>query len=181
MNPTGVIALHDKSFVLFISHERIQEAIRKVASQINEVYAGQSPLFIGVLNGSFMFAAGLMQEIQVDAEITFIRLSSYSGTQTTGKVREVMGLKESVAGRPLVIVEDIVDTGHTLDFLIDYLRNLQPASVAVATMLYKPKAYQGKYPVDFPGMEIGNEFVVGYGLDYEGKGRQLREIYILKE
>ncbi len=177
----GAIVLHDKKFVPHIPESVILKAIAEVAVQINRDYKDTSPLFLGVLNGCFMFAADLMKEINLDCEIAFVRLASYSGTSSTGQVKQLFGIDASVKGRHLIVVEDIVDSGHTLTYLLQQIKSFEPASLKIATMLFKPDAYKGNFPVDYVGLRTGNEFLVGYGLDYNGKGRQLRDIYILSE
>jgi len=174
------VTLHDKTFELFIAENAIQQSISALAVQINADYSGKNPLFLGILNGSFLFAADLFRQIEGNAEISFLKMASYQGTATTGKISELIGLNEDISERHVIIIEDIVDTGITLEKIIKDLIAKQPASIAIATLLFKPAAYQKKIPVNYVGMEVGNDFLVGYGLDYDGLGRNLKEIYKLK-
>ncbi|MCC9168855.1 hypoxanthine phosphoribosyltransferase [Pontibacter harenae] len=171
------ITLHDCDFSTYISEEEIIARINILAEQINQDYAEKAPLFLAVLNGSFMFAADLMKRVAIPCEISFIRLSSYQDMQTTGHVKEVLGLKEEVQNRHVVVLEDIVDTGHTVKALLDQLNERGPASVEVATLLMKPESLQHPLHVKYVAQSIPNDFVVGYGLDYNGHGRNLRDIY----
>ncbi len=174
-----VIQIHDKQFALSITADVIQEAVKKVGNDINRDLGGTNPLFICVLNGAFMFAGDLMKTVNFPCEITFIKLSSYEGIYTTGAVKEVIGLNESVVGRNVVIVEDIVDTGITMEKIIHSLEAKGAKSIKVVTFLQKPDALQRDIKVDYVVMKIPNEFIVGYGLDYDGYGRNLRELYTL--
>ena len=171
------ITIRDKQFRLSIESEKIQEAVKNVAEAINRDLAGKDPLFICVLNGAFMFAADLMKTVNIPCEITFIKLSSYEGLYTTGSVKEVIGLNESVVGRTIVVVEDIVDTGITMDKILASLAAKGAKEVRVATFLQKPDALQKDITVDYVAMKIPNDFIVGYGLDYDGYGRNLKDIY----
>ncbi len=174
---TKTVKFHDKEFKIFISANEIDSAISKVARTINKDYEGKNPLFIIVLNGAFMFASDMLKKITIDCEITFVKLSSYVGTKTTHSVRELIGLDESLAGRNVIIVEDIIDTGITMANTIPKLQHLDAKDVKIATLLFKPKAFQKDFSIDYIGMEIGNDFIVGYGLDYDGLGRNLADIY----
>lgn len=171
------VTLHDKQFSLYIPERKILNRIEIIAARISHDYRGKCPIFLSVLNGSFMFASDLMKEISIDCEIAFVRLASYENMQTTGKVKELMGLKEDISGRHVVVVEDIVDTGHTIAGLLPQLREKGAASVEVATLLIKPESLQHNLSIKYPAMSIPNDFVVGYGLDYNGLGRNLRDIY----
>ncbi len=171
------IQIHDKKFSLSIKEEEIQAAVRRVGEAINRDLAETNPLFICVLNGAFMFAGDLMKIVNFPCEITFVKLSSYEGIYTTGNVKEVIGLNESVVGRNVVVVEDIVDTGITMEKIISSLNAKGAKSIRVATFLQKPEALQRNITVDYVAMKIPNEFIVGYGLDYDGYGRNLKEIY----
>lgn len=171
------IKVHDKEFEIYIPQDQIERSIRKVADQINRDYAGKNPLFLIVLNGAFMFAAELFKHVEIECEISFVKLSSYSGTASTSVVRELIGLDHSVAGRNVVLVEDIIDTGLTMLFTIDKMKKLQAHDVKIATMLYKPKAFQYSFPIDYVCMEIPNDFIIGYGLDYNEHARNLPDIY----
>ena len=174
------VTLHDKSFDIFISEQTIQESIAVVAQQINADYHGKNPLFIGILHGSFLFVADLFRLIEGQAEISFLKMSSYEGTSSTGRINELIGLNQDISGRHVIIVEDIVDTGMTLEKIIHDLQQKGPASLAVATLLFKPAAYQKTTPVNYVGIKVANDFLVGYGLDYDGLGRNLKAIYKLK-
>ncbi|RUA29685.1 MAG: hypoxanthine phosphoribosyltransferase [Bacteroidetes bacterium] len=171
------IQLKDKRFAIEISGEEILKQVRRVANEINKDLEGKKPLFLVVLNGAFMFASDLMKNIAIDCEISFVKLSSYQGTQSTEKVKELIGLNEDLQGRTVVIVEDIVDTGITMEGIIADLHKKRVAETRVATLLFKPQAFQKSYKVDYIGMEIPNDFIVGYGLDYDGLGRNFEDIY----
>lgn len=174
------VTIKDKEFSVSISAEKIQEAVANVAEQINWDLAGKDPLFLVVLNGAFMFAADLMRHVTIPCEITFIKLSSYEGTQSTGVVKEIFGLNESVAGRTVVVVEDIVDTGITMERIVTSLREKGAFDIRVATFFLKPDSLKRDVPLNYVALKIPNQFVVGYGLDYDGYGRNLKEIYTLQ-
>ncbi len=174
------VQLKDKTFVLSIPSEKIQEEVKRVAEQINRDLDGENPIFICVLNGAFMFAADLMKHVNITCEITFVKLSSYEGIFSTGKVKEVLGLSEDVEGRTIVIIEDIIDTGLTMSKIVDSLHRFHPKQIKVASFLQKPDALQTEVPLDYIAIQIPNEFIVGYGLDYDGLGRNLADIYTLK-
>lgn len=171
------IQIKDKTFALSIPESEILAAVKKVAEQINADLAGTNPLFICVLNGAFMFASDLMKEINFPCEITFIKLSSYQGLYTSGNVKEIIGLNESVVDRNVVVVEDIVDTGITMERILESLLAKGAKSINVATFLQKPDALQRDIKIDYIAMQIPNDFIVGYGLDYDGYGRNLKNIY----
>jgi hypoxanthine phosphoribosyltransferase len=171
------ITLADKTFRLYISEAQIQEAVNQIAIRINHDYTGKCPLLIPVLNGSFMFASDLMKQLTCACEVTFIKASSYHGTSTKGEITTLIGINENLSGKDVIIIEDIIDTGHTLSGIIPAIQNLLPASVRVATLLSKPSALQTAITTDYTGIEIANAFIVGYGLDYNGLGRNLKEIY----
>ncbi|GGF20377.1 hypoxanthine phosphoribosyltransferase [Hymenobacter cavernae] len=175
--PLSTISLHDKQFTPYLPAARIAEAVRNIATRLNQDYAGQQPLFVVVLNGSFMFAADLMKEMSIDCEVAFIRVASYQGTTSTGEVKEILGLQEEVANRHLIIVEDIVDTGHTMRELLEQLTARKPASLEVATLFTKPECLQHQLELRYVGIELPNEFIVGYGLDYDGLGRNYPDVY----
>jgi hypoxanthine phosphoribosyltransferase len=175
--PQATISLHNKAFAPYLSEDQLAATVREMAKQINRDYADKTPLFIAVLNGSFMFAADLLKEVSVDCEVAFIRVASYQGTSSTGEVKEILGLQEDVQGRHVVILEDIVDTGHTMKALLEQLQAKQPASLEVATFLIKPDCLQHPLAIKYQGLAIPNEFVVGYGLDYDGLGRNYRDLY----
>ena len=170
----------DKTFVPFLSEIIIQEKIKELATTINTDYEGKKPLFVAILNGSFMFAADLFKSVTIDAEICFIKLASYKGTQSTGYVITAIGLDSNINDRHIIVVEDIIDTGKTLHTFLPQLTNQQPASLKIATLLHKPEATQFDIQIDYCCFSIPNKFVLGYGLDYDGFGRNTREIYQLK-
>ncbi|MBL7771257.1 MAG: hypoxanthine phosphoribosyltransferase [Chitinophagaceae bacterium] len=173
------IQVLDKTFVPFLTSEMIQDKIEQLAMQISADYLGRNPLFIGILNGSFMFASDLYKRISTPSTISFIKLASYKGTTSTGTVITAIGLEEDLSGRDVVLIEDIVDTGKTLSAFIPSLQKMSPASIKICTLLQKPEALQHELQVDYVGFEIPNKFVVGYGLDYDGYGRNSQEIYQL--
>jgi len=176
-----IITFKDKSFKPFIAKTKLKEAVEQVATKINADYKGKTPLFIGVLNGSFMFVADLLKAIDLQCKISFVKLASYQGTSTTGKVNELIGLSENLKGEDVILVEDIVDTGNTLEKLYEILKEKEVNSIKIATLLYKPTAYKKAHNIDYVGIEIPNAFVVGYGLDYDGLGRNLSSIYVLND
>jgi hypoxanthine phosphoribosyltransferase len=171
------IKVLDKSFVPFISRDDIELAVRKVAVSISQDMAGKNPLFLVILNGSFVFAADLLRQLDFPLEVSFVKLSSYSGTRSTNTVRELVGLDKGLQGRHVVIVEDIIDTGVTMSYTLEKLRKLGVEDVRLATLLFKPDAFKKDYPIDYIGIEIPNGFIVGYGLDYDGYGRNLPDIW----
>ena len=171
----------DKEFGLYIPQEEIESHIQEVADQINRDMDGKTPLFLVVLNGAFMFASELFKRLTIPCEISFVKLSSYAGTATTNVVRELIGLDHPLDGRHVVIVEDIVDTGHTMKYTIQKLKDLKATDVRIATLFFKPENFQYDYPINYKGMNIGNEFIVGYGLDYDQQGRNLPDIYKIIE
>lgn len=175
------IKIHDRYFETSITHEEIVEAVKRVAAEINRDYAGKRPLLLGVLNGCFMFVAELMRNLEIECEISFVKLSSYQGTTTTGVVREVLGLTESLAGRDVIIVEDIVDTGYTMQRMIESLGTRNPASVQIASLFLKPARLQVPVNVKYSAFTIPDRFIVGYGLDYDGLGRNLPDVYDVVE
>lgn len=177
----SIIRLHDKEFKPHILQSEIDAAISRVAANLNSDYKGKKPLFVGVLNGSFLFVADLLRKIELECEVSFVKLTSYEGTTTTGQVKELVGLNEIIEGREVILLEDIVDTGITLENLYQSLEGLGASSIKVATLLFKPNAYTKSYPIDYAALEVGNEFLVGYGLDYDGLGRNLKDIYIITE
>lgn len=171
------IKLHDKSFSLFIRQRELQKAIKDVAKKVNDELSGEKPLFLGILNGSFMFASDLFKHFKFDCEISFIKVASYDGTTSTGVVKELIGLSESVKGRTIVIIEDMVDTGNTIENIINTLEKQNPKQIKVATLLLKPEVYKKDIIIDYVAMEVKNDFLVGYGLDYNGLGRNSQNIY----
>lgn len=174
------ILIHDKVFTPFIKAEKIRHRVSQLAARISAEYADKKPLMLGILNGSFIFAADLFRDLTIEAEISFIKLASYKGTSSSGHVITAIGMEENIAGRHIIIVEDIVDTGRTLSSFLPEIRLRQPASVRIAAFLTKPQALQFDLKTDYTGFEIENKFVVGYGLDYDGLGRNLPDLYIVK-
>ena len=179
MSNKTTIRVKDKTFAISIPEAEIQQRVKAVAARINEDYKGQSPIFLAVLNGSFIFAADLLREISLPCEISFVKLASYQGTQTTGAIRELIGLNVDITGRPVIVVEDIVDTGVTMAHMLETLKKQNPASVDVCTLLLKPDKLQAQLDIRYCCLEIPNDFIVGYGLDYDGLGRNTRDIYTL--
>jgi hypoxanthine phosphoribosyltransferase len=173
----AVIKVHDKSFETYLSEETIQQRVKEMAADINRDYEGKRPLFIAILNGSFMFAADLFKRLTIPAELCFIKLASYKGMKSSGKVVTSIGLEEDIFGKEVIIVEDIVDTGKTLHRFLPKLFHQQPHSLKIATLLHKSEATEYSLKLDYIGFDIPNKFVVGYGLDYDGLGRNLKEIY----
>jgi hypoxanthine phosphoribosyltransferase len=174
------IQLWDKEFEISYPYEEIQAAIRKMAVQMKADLAGKNTLFVCILNGSFMFAADLMKELELnDAEITFLKLASYSGTSSSGDIKELIGLNENIQGRTVVVLEDIVDTGHTIADVITQLTKKGAREVKIATLLFKPDAMKVNVHLNYVGLVIPNDFIVGYGLDYDRRGRNLKDIYTL--
>ena len=170
------VKLHDKYFSPFISASKIAERVAEMGKEITENYHGKRPILLSVLNGSFIFAADLARAIETDCEITFVKLTSYKGTATTGNVQTVLGLDMDLRGRHIIIVEDIVDTGNTLHKFLQGLQAREPASIAIATCFFKPDALQHPLSIDYLGFSIPDKFIVGYGLDYDGLGRNLRNV-----
>lgn len=177
----SIVKIKDKTFRTFIPEDQIAERVKAVAERINEDLADKNPLFLAVLNGSFIFAADLMRYITIPCEISFVKLASYQGTTSTGVIKEVIGLNEDLSGRTVVILEDIVDTGFTIKRMIETLGTRGPESVHVCTLLLKPGKLQVPLNIEYAAMEIPNDFIVGYGLDYDQQGRNLRDIYTLVE
>ena len=177
----SIVKIKDKTFRTFIPEDQIAERVKAVAERINKDLADKNPLFLAVLNGSFIFAADLMRNITIPCEISFVKLASYQGTTSTGVIKEVIGLNEELAGRTVVILEDIVDTGFTIKRMIETLGTRGPEAVHVCRLLLKPGKLQVPLNVEYVAMEIPNDFIVGYGLDYDQQGRNLRDIYTLVE
>ena len=177
----SVVKIHDREFVKSISREEIAAQVKRVAERINKDYAGKRPLLLGVLNGCFMFVSDLMKELEIECEISFVKFSSYQGTDTTGAVNQVMGLNESIEGRDVIIVEDIVDTGLTMHNMLQTLAESKPASLAIASLFLKPARLRVPVEVKYSAFEIPDRFIVGYGLDYDGLGRNLPDVYEVKE
>jgi hypoxanthine phosphoribosyltransferase len=177
----SVIQVKDKKFIPYLTAAQVDEQIKRLGKELNNDYEGKNPLFIAILNGSFMFASDLFKELAVGAEICFIKLASYKGTRSTGHVITSIGLDEKLKGRHVVILEDIVDTGKTLNEFLPQLRDQQPASLKIAALLHKPEALKHPITIDYLGFNVPDKFLLGFGLDYDGLGRNLKEIYQLTE
>jgi len=175
----GETVILDKKFRELISGEAISKRIGEMADQINHDYKGKDIVFLGILNGAFLFAADLFKKIDLKARISFVKLASYQGTRSSGAVKELIGWNEDIKGMEVIVLEDIVDTGHTLELIVGELKIRKVSGVKIATLLFKPDAYKKKIPVDYVGFRIPNDFVVGYGLDYDGYGRNLPSVYTL--
>ncbi|TMI73261.1 MAG: hypoxanthine phosphoribosyltransferase [Bacteroidetes bacterium] len=175
----AAIKVHDKSFGIYLSEEKILQRVKEIATTISKDYAGRRPLFIAILNGSFMFAADLFKHLTIEAELCFIKLASYKGLKSSGNVVTSIGLEDDLFGKEVIIVEDIVDTGKTLHNFLPKLHHQQPKSLKIATLLHKSEATEYPLELNYVGFDIPNKFVVGYGLDYDGLGRNLKEIYQL--
>ena len=173
----GVVKIKDKTFKTSIPEAEILKKVQVVADRINKDYEGKTPVFLAVLNGSFIFAADLMRMITVPSEISFVKLASYQGITSTGVIKEVIGLNEDIAGRTIVIVEDIVDTGLTMQRLLETLGTRNPEAIHIASLLVKPEKLKVNLNIEYVAMEIPNDFIVGYGLDYDGFGRNYPDIY----
>lgn len=174
------VEIKDKVFELFIEESEILAAVDKIAARMNKDLEGKDPLFIAVLNGSFMFASELMKRISIPCEISFVRMASYQGSKSTGTIKEIYGLQEDIEGRTVVVIEDIVDTGHTMSMIQEQLECDNPKEIKIATLLFKPNALTQKVNLDYVAMEIPNDFIVGFGLDYDGYGRNLPHIYKIR-
>jgi len=176
-NAASIMQIRDLQFNIFITKSKVQQQIRSLANQINIDFAGRSPVFLPILNGSFMFAADLMKHISVPCKVSFVKVSSYAGKTSTGQLKTLIGLEESLFNQDVIVVEDIVDSGLTLEKIVQDLKGLGTKSVAVVALLRKQEARQKMIEVQYTGFEIENEFVLGYGLDYDGLGRNLEDIY----
>ncbi|EFB33034.1 hypoxanthine phosphoribosyltransferase [Segatella oris] len=175
----SIVKIKDLTFKTFIPESEIQQRVKAVAEKINKDLDGKNPLLLAVLNGSFVFAADLIRNITIPCEISFVKLASYQGTTSTGKIKEVIGLNEDLTGRTVVIVEDIVDTGFTMKRMIETLGTRHPESIHICSLLVKPDKLQVPLDIEYAAIEIPNDFIVGYGLDYDQQGRQLRDIYTI--
>ena len=171
------IKIKDKQFEPFITEEDLLDSISKIADQLNEEYRDKSPVFVCILTGAFMFAAEILKRFKWDCEVTFMRLKSYDGTESKGEVRELQGFVEKLEGREIIVLEDIIETGKTMTHLLEKMKNQNPASIRIASLFFKPHALQKEVHPDYVAFEIGNDFIVGFGLDYDGYGRNLRQIY----
>ena len=177
----SIVKIKDKTFETFIPESEIQQRVKAVAEKLNRDMADKNPLFLAVLNGSFVFAADLMRYITIPSEISLVKLASYQGTASTGEVKEIFGVTEELHGRHVVIVEDIVDTGLTMKRMLESLGTREPASLHICSLLVKPDKLQVPLNIEYAAMEIPNDFIVGYGLDYDQQGRNLRDIYKITE
>ena len=175
------IKLHDKQFKVMIPATEIDQAVQRVADKLNEHYAGKTPIFLGVLSGAFLFLSDLVRKTTFDSQLAFVKISSYEGIQSTGVVKQQFGVDFDIEGRDIIIVEDIVETGHSMNYLLDHLKAKNPRSIAICTLFFKPEKFLYEYPIDYVAMPIGNEFIVGYGLDYDQLGRNLKQIYVIDE
>ena len=174
-----IVKIKDKLFKISIPESEIKARIKTVAQQISKDLEGKNPLFLGVLNGSFIFAADLMREMTIPCEISFVKLASYQGTTSTGTIREVLGINENLSGRTVVIVEDIVESGRTMKRMIESLGTRNPASVHICTLFFKPTKLEEDLTLDYVVFRIPDDFIVGYGLDYDQQGRELKDIYTI--
>lgn len=174
-----IVQVDDKHFKLFIPEEKIQKEVTRIAREMNRELAHKDPIFLGILDGAFMFASDLYKQLSFPCQITFLKLASYSGTKSTGTVKQLIGINLDLKDRVVVVLEDIVDTGVTLETIIRQLSGYQPEEIRVATFLHKPDATIREVKLDYVGMEIPNDFILGYGLDYDGYGRNFKEIYQL--
>ena len=173
------IKILDKEFEVSIKENEIQAAVAKIAVRLNNELKGKEVIFIGILNGSFMFASDLFKQITLDCRITFVKVASYQGTISSGTVKSLIGINENIKGKVVVVLEDIIDSGETLENIICQLKGYEPEQILIATFLFKPNAFKKKFKIDYIAIEIPNDFIVGYGLDYDGFGRNLPEIYTL--
>ncbi len=173
------VTVKDKTFAISIPADQLDVAVKNVAKKVNNELNGKDPLFLVVLNGAFMFASDLVKKVEVPCEISFVKVASYEGTSSTNKMKNLIGLNEDIKGRTVVVVEDIVDSGYTMEQIIGILNGLGAGDVRIATLFFKPDSFKCDYHVDYIGMEIPNDFIVGYGLDYDGYGRNLPHIYSL--
>jgi len=175
------IKVIDKYFEPFIGSDKIKEIVEKMAIQLNNDLKNKDVIFLGILNGSFMFASDLYKQIDLPSQISFLKLASYQGTSTSGNVKRLIGINEDLIGKTVVVLEDIVDTGITIENIIKQLKGYEPADIRIATFLFKPDALKVKVKLDYVGLEIPNDFIIGYGLDYNGFGRNLADIYKISE
>ena len=175
------VKILDKEFEIFIPEQKIYEAIDKLAEQITNDYKDSDPIFLGILNGSFLFAAELLKRIKFPCTISFLKLASYQGTASTGKVKRLIGINEDIKDKTVIVLEDIIDTGITMEQIKKQLIGYEPKKIVVATLFFKPDAYRTNDHIDYIGVEIPNDFIVGFGLDYDGYGRNLTNVYKLKK
>ena len=176
------IKLHDKRFKVCMTAAQIDEAVSRVARELNEDLKDiDTPIFLSVLNGSFMFTADLLRKVEINSDVVFVRLASYDGTSSTGSVKQIMGLTKSVEGKSVIVIEDIVETGNTIEEMYKILKDAGAADIKICTLLFKPQAYRKNIKIDYAALQIPNDFIVGYGLDYNQLGRQYKDIYVLDE
>ena len=175
------LTLKDKTFRVLISAEEIDAAVDRVASALNERYKGRTPVFVGVLSGAFLFLSDLVRKVTFNNQVTFVKISSYEGTESSGEVKQQLGIDCDIEGRDVILVEDIVETGHSMNYLLDYIKSRKPASISICTLFFKPDKFLYEYKIDYTALSIGNEFIVGYGLDYNQLGRNLKDIYVVDE
>lgn len=173
------VKILDKEFKMYVPAASIKRAVEQLSIQINNDFIDEDVLFISILNGSFMFTSDLIKKMKMPCQISFVKLASYSGTSSTGNFSELIGLNESVEGKNIVIIEDIVDSGGTMEVIVNKLKKLKPKTLRIATLLFKPQSYQKNLKIDYIGLEIPEQFIIGYGLDYNGYGRNLEDIYVL--
>ena len=177
----SIVKVKDKTFATSITEQQIRQRVSEIAAQISSDFEGKNPLLLGILNGAFIFAADLMRAITIPCEISFVKLASYQGVTSTGKIKEVIGINENLTNRHVIIVEDVVDTGHTMRRMIETLGTRNPASVHICTLFLKPDKLEVNLDIDYAAFSIPNDFIVGYGLDYDQQGRGLKDIYTLYE
>ena len=177
----SIVKVKDKTFATSITEQQIRQRVSEIAAQISSDFEGKNPLLLGILNGAFIFAADLMRAITIPCEISFVKLASYQGVTSTGKIKEVIGINENLTNRHVIIVEDVVDTGHTMNRMIETLGTRNPASVHICTLFLKPDKLEVNLDIDYAAFSIPNDFIVGYGLDYDQQGRGLKDIYTLYE
>lgn len=175
----GRVKIHDKWFETSLEEAVIKQRVKELAQQMSRELEGKNPLFLAVLNGSFIFAADLMREMTIPCEISFVKLASYQGTTSTGKIKEVIGINEDLSGRTVVIVEDIVESGHTMRRMIETLGTRNPRSIQICSLFFKPAKLQEELTLDYVAFSIPDDFIVGYGLDYDQQGRELKDVYTL--
>lgn len=175
------IKVLDKEFVLSIPAEKIAQEVARLGAEISRDFEGQEPIFLAVLNGSFMFAADLLRQITIQCQISFVKMASYEGLKSTGTVREMIGFNEDITGRPVIIIEDIIDSGLTIAHMVEMLQEKHPSSISLCSFFVKPENLKVNLDIKYPAMEIPNDFILGYGLDYDGYGRNLKDIYTLKQ
>ena len=174
------VTILDKTFSMYISADKIQSRVNDIANKLNNSHKGKTPLFLAILNGSFIFASDLLKKISIECEVSFIKLASYIGTSSSGKITTMIGLSESLKGKDVIILEDIIDSGRTMKNLLEILYDHNPNSITIVTLLLKKEALVEHIKPDHVGFEVPDKFLVGYGLDYNGKGRNIENIYVLK-